>query len=133
MEVGEEQISVESRVAPPDLSCPKCNGLLPSKLGKVRCVLCEAEVNVEHKLTRKKWLEEKISCPECHTVLIAGVDDRPCHLKCSTCEIVFELKSHVKKVEIQCKKCDRKIRMNKRPGKRKITCPSCEEPLIVRF
>ena len=54
MESDEEQKSVESRVAPPDLSCPKCNGLLPSKLGKIRCVLCDVEVNVEHKAHQKK-------------------------------------------------------------------------------
>ena len=34
MESDEEQKSVESRVAPPDLSCPKCNGLLHPNLEK---------------------------------------------------------------------------------------------------
>ena len=59
MESDEEQKSVESRVAPPDLSCPKCNGLLPSKLGKIRCVLCDVEVNVEHKSPEKSGLKKK--------------------------------------------------------------------------
>ena len=45
-----EELSVESKVAPPPLSCPKCKGLLPSGLGELQCTLCEARVRVDHHL-----------------------------------------------------------------------------------
>ena len=67
-------ITVESRVTPPSLSCPSCNGLLPFEFGEIECVLCEAKVRIEHPPTRRAWKEEKVSCPECSKVLIAGVD-----------------------------------------------------------
>ena len=39
-----EALSVESKVAPLPLSCPKCGGLLPSGLGEINCTLCDARV-----------------------------------------------------------------------------------------
>ena len=60
-----EELTVESRVSPPPLSCPKCDGLLPNELGEVRCTLCHARVRIDHPITRKKWAEEKIGCPDC--------------------------------------------------------------------
>ena len=50
-----EALSVESKVAPPPLSCPKCGGLLPSGLGEINCTLCDARVRVDHAATRRKW------------------------------------------------------------------------------
>ena len=58
-----EESTVESRVAPPALTCPKCDGLLPSGLGEIQCTLCDAKVRVEHPITRKKWQDEKVGCP----------------------------------------------------------------------
>ena len=81
----EETPGIESRIAPPDLSCPRCNNLLPSGLGIITCVMCKAEVEVEHEGTRRKWREEKVSCPECSKVLISGVGKRPANLQCSSC------------------------------------------------
>ena len=132
-EQEDEQLSVESRIAPPSLTCPKCEGLLPSGLGVISCKLCDAEVKVDHALTRKSWLEEKIGCPKCNKVLIVGVDNRPCTLQCSSCESIFEVTANIPKVEITCPSCNRRMRMNKRPGERKISCPSCQDELIVKF
>ena len=129
----QEQLSVESRIAPPSLTCPSCDGLLPSGLGEFQCKLCKAEVKVDHVITRKSWLEEKISCPKCNKVLIAGVDNRPCTLQCASCESIFDVTANIPKVEITCPSCERRMRMNKRPGKRKIACPSCHEELNVKF
>ena len=54
----EETPGVESRIGAPDLTCPKCNNLLPNGLGIIECLLCKAEVKVEHEGTRKRWSEE---------------------------------------------------------------------------
>ena len=129
-----EELSVESKVAPPPLSCPKCKGLLPSGLGELQCTLCEARVRVDHPATRRKWREEKLSCPECSKVLVAGVDERPADLKCgSSCESYFTLKAHVPRVEIECPGCHRNLRMKRRPGERMISCPACDTDFTVRF
>ena len=128
-----EELSVESKVAPPPLSCPKCHGLLPSVLGELQCRLCEARVRVDHPATRKKWKEEKLSCPECSKVLVAGVDERPADLKCGSCESYFSLKAHVPRVEIECPGCHRNLRMKRRPGTRAISCPACDKEFTVRF
>ena len=85
----EEIPGVESRIDTPDLSCPRCNNLLPSGLGEITCVMCKAEVKVEHEGTRKLWREEKISCPSCSKVLVCGVDKRPANLQCSACQTHF--------------------------------------------
>ena len=62
-----EELSVESRISPPALSCPKCNELLPYELGEVQCTMCSAKVKVEHEGTRKKWADEKVSCLKQYT------------------------------------------------------------------
>ena len=58
MESDEEQKSVESRVVLPTF-LSKMQWFTSIKLGKIRCVLCDVEVNVEHKLTRKSGLKKK--------------------------------------------------------------------------
>ena len=56
----DEHLTVESRIAPPALSCPKCSGLLPSALGDIECELCGANVRTDHEPTRTKWMKEKL-------------------------------------------------------------------------
>ena len=129
----EEMAGIESRIPPPDLSCPRCDNLLPHKLGDIACLMCGAEVRVEHEGTRKKWKEEKVSCPECSKVLVAGVGERPANLQCSSCHAHFVLRPNRPKIEIACPSCDRKLRMNKRPGERDITCPACDKEFKVKF
>ena len=129
----DELLTVESRVTPPSLSCPSFNGLLPFEFGDVECVLCGANVRVDHQPTRRAWKEEKVSCPNCSKVLIAGVDKRPAHLKCGSCSTHFDLLPKVVKVEISCPNCQRKLRMKKRPGSREICCPACETDFVVKF
>ena len=124
---------VESRVAPPPLSCPKCDGLLPSGLGELDCTLCDARVRVDHQATRRKWMEEKVPCPACTKVLVAGVDHRPAELKCGSCEAFFTLAPNVPRVEIECPGCNRNLRMKRRPGKREIACPACPTEFVVHF
>ena len=75
---------------------------------------------IEHPPTRRAWKEEKVSCPECSKVLIAGVDKRPTHLKCGSCGTHFDLLPKTVKVEIACPNCGRKLRMKKRPGERNM-------------
>ena len=128
-----EEMFVESRISPPALSCPKCNEMLPLKLGEVQCQMCSARVKVEHEGTKKKWREEKVSCPGCDKVLIVGVDSRPANLQCSSCNAHFVLNPNRPKIEITCPSCDRKLRMNKRPGKRDINCPACEAEFSITF
>lgn len=130
--MGEER-TVESRVAPPPLSCPKCDGLLPNELGEVRCTLCHARVRIDHPITRKKWSEEKVACPDCEKVLVVGVNKRPANLKCATCSCHFTLVPTVARVEISCPGCDRQLRMKRRPGERQIECPACDTTFKVTF
>lgn len=129
----EENLSVESRISPPPLTCPRCDNLLPSELGEIKCRICGSEVKVEHEGTRRLWREEKVSCPECSKVLIAGVGKRPANLQCASCENQFELTPHKTKVEIACPKCKSKLRMNQRPGERNITCPACTVEFKINF
>ena len=129
----DEKISVESRIAPPALSCPKCNEMLPPKLGEIQCTMCSAKVKVEHEGTRKKWRNEKVSCPECEKVLIVGVDKRPANIQCVSCNCQFTVESNVPRVEIECPSCSRRLRIKKRPGKREIDCPACEDKFIIKF
>ena len=131
--IMDEELSVESRIAPPSLSCPKCDGLLPSALGEIQCELCQANVRVEHEPTRKKWANERLSCPSCSKVLIAGIDQRPAELRCGGCETQFTLAAKVIRVEIECPACNRGLRMKQRPGQRTINCPACETAFKVSF
>jgi DNA-directed RNA polymerase subunit M/transcription elongation factor TFIIS len=132
MDMSEES-TVESRISPPALSCPKCEGLLPSALGDLQCTLCSAKVRIDHPVTRKKWQEEKVGCPECGTVLIVGVDKRPAHLKCASCTHHFTLTPNIPKVEITCPGCERQLRMKRKPGERRIDCPACSTAFNVKF
>jgi DNA-directed RNA polymerase subunit RPC12/RpoP len=128
-----EELTVESRVALPALSCPKCDGLLPNELGETRCTLCQARVRIDHPITRKKWAEEKIGCPDCGKVLVVGADKRPAHLKCASCSCHFTLIASIARVEISCPGCERQLRMKRRPGERQINCPACETSFKVTF
>ena len=128
-----EEYTIESKISPPPLSCPKCNGMLPMKLGDLNCLLCDAKVRIDHPLTRRKWKEEKLSCPECSKVLVAGIDHRPAALKCSSCETHFTLAEQVPRIEISCPGCERNLRMKRRPGRREIECPACETSFAVKF
>ena len=128
-----DELSVESRISPPALSCPKCDEMLPMKLGEVQCQSCSARVKIEHEGTRKKWRQEKVSCPGCEKVLIVGVDSRPANLQCASCDCQFTVKPNVPKVEIDCPACNRRLRMKKKPGRREIDCPACDKKFFVRF
>ena len=128
-----EEMFVESRISPPALSCPKCNEMLPLKLGEVQCLMCSARVKIEHEGTKKKWREEKVSCPGCDKVLIVGVDSRPANLQCASCECQFTVKPNIPKIEIACPGCDRRLRMKKKPGKREIDCTACDKKFVIKF
>ena len=128
-----EELSVESTIAPPALSCPKCNGMLPMRLGDIECTLCNAKVRVNHPGTRKAWMKEKISCPSCSSVLVAGVDKRPAELKCGSCNTYFMLTRKVPRIEVECPGCERTLRMRRRPGRREIECPACSTGFSVNF
>ena len=128
-----EEMFVESRISPPALSCPKCNEMLPLKLGEVQCQMCSARVKIEHEGTKKKWREEKVSCPGCDKVLIVGVDSRPANLQCASCDCQFTVKPNIPKIEIACPGCDRRLRMKKKPGKREIDCPACDKKFVIKF
>ena len=131
--MAEETPIVESKISPPSVSCPNCESMLPHRLGEITCEVCTAVVRIDHQPTRERWVEEKVSCPICEKVLRVGVDERPCALRCSSCESVFKIVHKVVKVEISCPACERKLRIRPRPGTRKITCPACSEGFQVTF
>tara|TARA_B100000459_G_C8527313_1_gene178925 strand:- start:145 stop:537 length:393 start_codon:yes stop_codon:yes gene_type:complete len=128
-----ERLEVESSIAPPGLTCPRCDGLLPTGLGEMTCTLCEAKVKIDHPATRRAWRNEKVACPSCNKVLVCGVDERPALLQCGACEDEFILTAAVPKIEVACPACDRRLRMRRRPGRREITCPACDKRFAVNF
>ena len=95
-EVPEGPFSVESKIAPPPLTCPKCDGLLPSALGELSCVLCGARMKIEHEVTRRDWEKEKLGCPKCKKLLVVGVGERPTNIRCASCQCDFEVKGKVR-------------------------------------
>jgi len=129
----EKEVRIESRIAPPPLSCPKCQELLPPELGEIQCSMCDSKVKVEHPVTRRKWKEEKVSCPECEKVLVVGVDKRPANTQCASCSYNFTVHPNVPRVEVTCPGCDRRLRMKRKPGKRNIDCPACDTKFTVSF
>lgn len=129
----EEEFSVESTIAVPDLSCPKCDGLLPNALGILACELCGANVEIDHPVTRRDWAEEKVACPNCNSVLLTGVEKRPANVQCSSCDCQFTVTPCAPRAEVQCPSCERRLRLKKRPGHRDITCPACEAGFRVSF
>jgi len=124
---------IESSIELPAMRCPKCEGLLPNKLGEISCELCSSKVNVDDPATRARWKTEKVTCIGCGKVLIAGVDSRPAKLQCGSCEEKFVLKMKTPKTEINCPSCSRTLRINKRPGSREINCPACESNFRITF
>lgn len=118
--------SVESKIAPPALSCPKCDGLLPSALGELSCVICGARMKIEHEVTRREWEEEKLGCPKCKKLLVVGIAERPANVRCGSCQCDFEVKAKVPKTEVKCPGCERRLRLRTRPGTRSVTCPACD-------
>ncbi len=129
----DESLDVMSKVTPPDLSCPKCGGLLPSELGEITCILCETKVKVDHPPTRRAWAEEKIRCNTCSSLLLVGVEKRPARIQCSSCESQFQVTPNVPKAEVQCPSCERRMRLTKKPGSRDISCPACSTAFKVTF
>lgn len=124
---------IMSRISPPPANCPSCESLLPSNLGELDCVVCSAKVRVEHEPTRHDWLNEKVTCPACRHVLVAGTDVRPADLRCASCRHEFTLSPKVIKVEIKCPACERGLRITQRPGERNLKCPACQEGFRVTF
>ena len=124
---------IMSRICPPPAYCPSCESLLPSNLGELDCVVCSAKVRVEHEPTREAWLNEKVTCPSCHHVLVAGTDVRPADLRCAKCRHEFTLSPKVLKVEMKCPACERSLRITQRPGTRNLKCPACQEGFRVTF
>ena len=121
-----EARSVESKISPPPLTCPRCEGLLPSVLGEISCLLCGARITIDHEPTRREWADEKLSCPECNKIVVVGLDKRPCNIRCSACQCEIEVKVNVPKTEIECPDCERRLRLRTKPGTRKVTCPACD-------
>ncbi len=129
----EPPTSIESRITPPAVDCPNCEHLLPSDLGQIECAVCRAVVGVDHEQTRKSWRAEKVPCPACSAILVAGTDERPTPLRCSVCKHDFTLAAMTVKVEIGCPACERRLRIKQRPGSRQLTCPACDERFKVTF
>ncbi len=118
---------------PPALSCPTMQGMLPMGLGEqpVCCAMLVCGLTTPG--TRRAWTEEKVACPGCSKVLVAGVDDRPALLRCGSCEVEFHLTPKQAKIEVACPSCDRRLRMNRRPGRREVSCPACDTGFAVNF
>ncbi|MBS71742.1 MAG: hypothetical protein CMO20_02155 [Thermoplasmata archaeon] len=132
-DVEDVSLDVESKISPPLINCPNCDGLLPLGLGEKTCKLCDAVVRVDHESTRQEWKDERISCPSCSKVLVCGVDTRPAKIACSSCDTQFTINPKIVKVEIACPACERRLRLRPRPGSRAINCPACDEGFKVTF
>ena len=129
----EPAVVLESKIAPPIIECPHCEGMLPNRLGQFDCLLCGAVVKIDHAPTRKNWEDEAVACPACSKILVAGVDERPAELRCSACEHSFRLKAKVLKSEVQCPHCERRLRIRQKPGSRNLNCPACKNDFKVSF
>ena len=79
------ELTVSSTVDIPATYCPKCNSLLPEGTGEISCITCSSKVNVKQPSLIQDWENERIACPSCSKVLIAGLGKRPCKLQCSSC------------------------------------------------
>ena len=126
-------VEIESKHAPPLAECPHCEHMLPPGLGEIECEICGAVCKVSHQPTTEALIEEKLPCPHCNIILVAGTDERPIELTCSACSGGFILTEKVVKVEIECPACDRTLRIRPKPGKRQLTCPACETGFNVTF
>ena len=126
-------VEIESKHAPPLAECPHCEHMWPPGLGEIECEICGSECKVSHKPTIDALTEEKVPCPHCKIILVAGTDERPIELTCSACSGGFILTEKVVKVEIECPGCDRTLRIRPKPGKRQLTCPACETGFNVTF
>ena len=126
-------VEIESKVAPPIARCAHCEGMLPLGLGEITCLLCGAICRVTHERTITDLREEKLPCPSCNTLVIAGSEERPIELICGSCRAPFRITPKVVKVEIGCPSCDRMLRLKPRPGSRTISCPACESEFSVTF
>lgn len=124
---------VESKFAPPLVECPNCDHMLPQGLGEIECEICGAVCRVAHEPTIKALKTEKVQCPHCTTVVVAGSENRPIELTCASCSGIFSITRKVVKVEIQCPGCEAKLRIRPRPGKRELNCPACTDSFNVSF
>jgi hypothetical protein len=128
-----DRVEVESKHAPPLAECASCEHMLPPGLGDITCEICGAGCRVTHDLTVEALIDEKVPCPHCHTILVAGTDERPIDLNCGACSGAFTLTPKIIKVEIECPGCERTLRIRPKPGKRQLNCPACETEFHVTF
>jgi len=127
----EEILSIESSVDIPAAHCPNCSALLDEGMDIVACVKCGSKSRVDQPALRHAWAEEKIACPSCSRVLIAGVDKRPAKLQCSSCQVKFTIGPKLMKVDISCPGCERVLRIRRAAGERMLKCPACEREIKV--
>ena len=130
--MDEEFLSIESSIDIPPAHCPSCSSLLPDEMGMLVCDSCGSKSKVDQPALRNAWVTEKLACPNCNRVLIAGVDKRPAKLQCSSCENKFVVMPKVMKVDIHCPSCERTLRIKRGPGERLLKCPACEREIKVR-
>ncbi len=95
-----DKVEIESKHAPPLAECAHCEHMLPPGLGEIICEVCGAGCRVSHGPTVEALIEEKVPCPHCHTILVAGTDERPIDLTCGACSGGFALVAKVANVEI---------------------------------
>ena len=128
-----DMVEVESKHAPPLAECANCEHMLPPGLGEVICEVCGAGCKVSHEPTIEALREENVPCPHCHTILVAGTEERPIDLSCGACLGEFSLTPKVVKIEIDCPGCERILRIRPKPGKRQLNCPACDSSFHVTF